>query len=256
VTDLTIASEARGDLLRRGASAWERVAAKTSGNVLTGDGTDAVSAAIATPLAVAANANLAALGVMVVPVLSTGSVVDGTDMTGVATATAFTVTIGNGALANAQSELTLTWPADVSHELTFRVVNVKAGGSAGDQQARVVLTFGGGLAWVWPIVCDQNGNVTMQGGYDWPGTPHGKDGSSATRWIRVRVDGTRISVYVSNTSTFGGPIYDDVGAGLVIVGASTSATIATLKLAGQQVTTTADVGGNTVTIDNVTIKRL
>ena len=34
VTDLTIASEARGDLLRRGASAWQRVAAKTSGSVV------------------------------------------------------------------------------------------------------------------------------------------------------------------------------------------------------------------------------
>lgn len=62
VTDLTITSEARGDLLRRGASAWQRVAAATSGNVVCGDGTDVVSAAIATPLAVNAAANLTALG--------------------------------------------------------------------------------------------------------------------------------------------------------------------------------------------------
>lgn len=56
VTDLTIASEARGDLLRRGASAWERVAAKTSGNLVGGDGTDVVSltpAVAAPPLAFA-----------------------------------------------------------------------------------------------------------------------------------------------------------------------------------------------------------
>lgn len=46
VTDLTITSEARGDLLRRGASAWERVAAKTSGNIMCGDGTDVISAAM------------------------------------------------------------------------------------------------------------------------------------------------------------------------------------------------------------------
>jgi hypothetical protein len=43
VTDLTIASEARGDILRRGAAAWERVSAKTSGQILVGDGTDIVS---------------------------------------------------------------------------------------------------------------------------------------------------------------------------------------------------------------------
>jgi hypothetical protein len=42
VTDLTIASEARGDLLRRGTSAWERVAVGTNGQVLTSDGTDPV----------------------------------------------------------------------------------------------------------------------------------------------------------------------------------------------------------------------
>jgi hypothetical protein len=42
VTDLTIASEARGDLLRRGTSAWQRVAVGTNGQVLTSDGTDPV----------------------------------------------------------------------------------------------------------------------------------------------------------------------------------------------------------------------
>lgn len=40
--DLNIASQARGDLLRRGASAWERVVAKTSGTFIGGDGTDVV----------------------------------------------------------------------------------------------------------------------------------------------------------------------------------------------------------------------
>lgn len=47
VTDLTITNEARGDLLRRGASAWERVAAKTADYVLVGDGTDITSAPLA-----------------------------------------------------------------------------------------------------------------------------------------------------------------------------------------------------------------
>jgi hypothetical protein len=40
--DLEISSETRGDLLRRGASAWERYAIGTSGKVLQSDGTDPV----------------------------------------------------------------------------------------------------------------------------------------------------------------------------------------------------------------------
>lgn len=40
VADLTISSEARGDLLRRGASAWERVALGASGRALVSDGAD------------------------------------------------------------------------------------------------------------------------------------------------------------------------------------------------------------------------
>lgn len=43
---LSLASEARGDIIRRGASAWERHAAKTSGQVLIGDGTDIASVAL------------------------------------------------------------------------------------------------------------------------------------------------------------------------------------------------------------------
>jgi len=42
VTDFTIASEARGDILRRGASAWERVACKATGTFVGGDVTDVV----------------------------------------------------------------------------------------------------------------------------------------------------------------------------------------------------------------------
>lgn len=58
VADLTITSEARGDLLRRGASAWERVAAKTSGQILVGDGTDIVSVAVSGHATLAANGAL------------------------------------------------------------------------------------------------------------------------------------------------------------------------------------------------------
>src|SRR3990167_5066357 len=46
VTDLTLASEARGDIARRGASVWAAHSAKTAGQVLLGDGTDIVSTAL------------------------------------------------------------------------------------------------------------------------------------------------------------------------------------------------------------------
>lgn len=61
VTDLTIASEAQGDLLRRGASAWQRVAAKTAGQVVMGDGTDVVSLALGGDVATVSAAGSVAL---------------------------------------------------------------------------------------------------------------------------------------------------------------------------------------------------
>ena len=63
----------RGDLLRRGASAAERFAAVTSGNVVAGNGTDVVSVAIATPLAVDASGNRTALGLGGAAVLNVGT---------------------------------------------------------------------------------------------------------------------------------------------------------------------------------------
>ena len=69
VSDLTITSEARGDLLRRGASGWERFAAKTDGSVVAGDGTDvslrtisAVLAAGGLPILSKASITLSATG--------------------------------------------------------------------------------------------------------------------------------------------------------------------------------------------------
>jgi hypothetical protein len=65
--DIEVASEARGDILRRGASAWERLSAKTSGQVLVGDGTDLVS------VAVSGDATLAANGALTVADVTLGS---------------------------------------------------------------------------------------------------------------------------------------------------------------------------------------
>jgi hypothetical protein len=46
VTDLSLTSEARGDIARRNASTWGRLSAKTAGQLLLGDGTDVISAAL------------------------------------------------------------------------------------------------------------------------------------------------------------------------------------------------------------------
>ncbi len=96
-SDLTIASEARGDILRRGASAWERVAAKTAGNVVAGDGTDAVSVAIATPLAVAPAANRVALGLSIAPLDDPGAWTLDAGVTVAAATLTATLTSGGGA---------------------------------------------------------------------------------------------------------------------------------------------------------------
>lgn len=65
--DLEVASEARGDILRRGASAWERHSAKASGKILVGDGTDVAS------VAVSGDATLAADGALTVADVTVGS---------------------------------------------------------------------------------------------------------------------------------------------------------------------------------------
>lgn len=52
--DLNIASQARGDILRRGASAWERLSAKDSAKILIGDGTDVVSVAVSGDVTISA----------------------------------------------------------------------------------------------------------------------------------------------------------------------------------------------------------
>jgi hypothetical protein len=65
--DLELTGEARGDIIRRGATNWERVSAKTSGQILVGDGTDVVS------VAVSGDASLSAAGALTVADVTLGS---------------------------------------------------------------------------------------------------------------------------------------------------------------------------------------
>ena len=262
VTDLTITSEARGDILRRGASAWQRVSAKTAGNVVAGDGTDVVSQAIATTLAVNAAANLAAIGGAAGPVypdLSAGSIVDTGAVTGVATATTFTATTAIGAAVNDGSELTISWPAvSLGAEVTFRAVLTLAG--AGDLVAKLTFALGGSTAGQrLTLLTDENGNTTMDpgGGSSWPGTPLGNSPSAprATTWIKVRVDPLGMAVWSSATSQFDGPFYAVGGSNLLAANSAAPPTIATLKFYLSQVTAVAtDV--STIVVDNVSVRPL
>jgi len=52
VSDLTIASEAQGDILRRNAASWGRLAAKTDKYILIGDGSDITSVAVSGDVAI------------------------------------------------------------------------------------------------------------------------------------------------------------------------------------------------------------
>lgn len=65
--DLNVASQARGDILRRGASAWERISGKDSGKILLGDGTDIISAAVS------GDATIGAAGALTVTDVTVGS---------------------------------------------------------------------------------------------------------------------------------------------------------------------------------------
>ena len=193
---------------------------------------------------------------VITPDLTTGTIVNGIDVTGVATATAFTVTVVSGALVNANSELTLTWPtgATTQAEITFRCAHTHAG--AGNTVGKLTINFGGAaIGTSWPLVNDDQGNTTMSGA--WPGTPLGQSPPAprSTTWVRVIVTPISAEVYASATANFDGPFYAAPGSNVLVNNAAVPASIATLQFAGEQRTATADAT-STVTIDNVTIRPL
>ena len=253
-SDLTIASEARGDLLRRGASSWQRVAAKTAGNLVGGDGTDVVSVPIATPLAVSPTANLVALGLLAQPDLSSGTIVPGTDVTGAATATAFTATIASGALANAVATNTVPWPSTLDTSITLTARVVCSGAGAGARAAILKLLYGAAAAGDFlELDVDDSGNVSL---IDQTGSIGGQSAPTPTRtttWIRLRVCGKRVTAWNSATGIFTSPFYDADLSWLVIATANSYATIASLFASGGQYGTTADASGSVV-VDNLTIR--
>lgn len=173
-------------------------------------------------------------------------------VTSSATATSFTISIPSGSAALDNSELTIDWPSTASVDcyVTLRVRHTKTG--AGNQVMRLTLQLAGCASSTWPIVADENGNVTMEGG--WPGTPLGIAASPthSTTWIRVRMNGPKISVYQSDTNQFGGPMYSQEG---TLTNNTTTVAIDYIRIAGQQLNATADSASSMI-VDNVTITNI
>ena len=136
VTDLTITSEAQGDLLRRNVTSWGRFSAKTLGAVVTGDGSTVVSAAIATPLAVAPAANRIALGTGADPMTGaawTDTAPAGTSVTWAASTLTLTVDAGTAdgaSTLNASGNTSPEW-WDVCARLAVTSGNGEASGNLG-----------------------------------------------------------------------------------------------------------------------------
>ncbi len=188
------------------------------------------------------------------PNLAAGTVVDTGNVTGSATAMAFVVNIAADAHNGDNSTTTLTWDSDNAAVLTARCVF--AGTSAGDRVAVLTITLGGvSGGTTFDLVIDGNGNVTFKQngafvvGHAW--TP-----PRSTTWVRLRLDGVRVTVWDSSSGTFASPFYDNLSHSEFVTNAAGAyTTIATLTLTGNQSTADA-TGATTITVDNVTIRHL
>jgi hypothetical protein len=116
---LHIASQARGDILRRGASSWERHSAKASGQILVGDGTDVAS------VAVSGDATLASSGALTVAAASiVSSMLDPGLIQSAAFSIANAAIIGTsaGELSHAAGYEMVAAVADKAHEFIACIV--------------------------------------------------------------------------------------------------------------------------------------
>ena len=207
VTDLTITSEAHGDLLRRGATVWERVSAKTSGNVVAGDGTDVVSVPIATPLAVSPTANLVALGLLAQPDLSAITITDSGGATHVATATSVVITVPNGTASGARSAASgLTWPSGIGNafELICRFAWAGTLGPGGAFVIEVGVDMAGApVAGKYLVIqADGSGGANVRYGAGTSMGSRGSGGGASSLWLKLRVSGPTVTGWVAPDANF------------------------------------------------------
>lgn len=189
------------------------------------------------------------------PDLTTGTYTGGAKVSAVVTSSTITATIVSGATNGDGAQVVLTPPTDSGAELeiTFRAVHAHSG--AGNQVAKLLVTLGGAATGTsWPLVNDEGGTTTMNSG--WPGTPLGNvPGARTTTWVRVRISALGVTVSVSADGNFKGPFYAYAGATVLVNNASAPATIASITLRAEQRTVAANAT-STLTIDNVTVRRL
>lgn len=131
--DLEFASEARGDIIRRGAANWERVAAKTSGQILVGDGTDIVS------VAVSGDVTLSSAGVTAIGTAKVTNAMLAKPRVRCVTETVTAASLTDGGAAVGTKTLTAAIPAGARYLATTCTALV---GFAGDTSA--VVTIGDG----------------------------------------------------------------------------------------------------------------
>lgn len=187
------------------------------------------------------------------PVLSSGTLTQGTLVTGVATATTYTATIAVGAVDGAGARLDLAFPAGiVDFDLVARVTI--AGPSAGNQRAGIsAISSAGPGTELW---VDDTGKISWRSNLDVElatVTPVGVN----PVYLKIRVRDGLMLAYWSNTSTFsriaiGGPANNN---GTLISTAAAGVTWATLRLRVWQDATTAD-GVTVLTFDNVTVRAI
>jgi len=261
VTDLTIASEARGDLLRRGASAWERVSAKTSGNVVAGDGTDVVSQPIATTLAVAPAANLIALGLVAQPDLSAITITDSGSATHVATATSVVITVPNGTGSGAMSSASgLTWPSGIGNafEIVCRFQWAGTMGPGGVLAIEVGVDMAGApVAGRYLVIQGDtggSGNVRYDAGTSMGSRASG-GGAASSMWLKLRVSGPTVTAWVAPDANFNIAAFvnDSTTVATYFVNNTNTPSIGSWHFFGVMAGASA-TSDCTITIDNLTIR--
>lgn len=200
VVDLTMTGEAQGGLVRRNAAAWGYFDANDSGTVVSGDGTDVVSQAIATVLAVAPTANRAAIYPTTTPSLTSSAgwtIVDAGTAVGVVAGGAFTVTIesiGSGGVADTSGATRALPTVGQAFQVVFSASIDTAG--AGTVYGGVRLAFGAVTLIVF--LADQGTLGVDDGAYTAVVAGQPIDG---TLWTLCTFDGDQLVVWTAIGTT-------------------------------------------------------
>ena len=186
VGDLTITSEARGDLLRRNASAWGRLPASTADTFVGGDGTDVVARTAAQVLAalITWTPSLASSAGWTDVSSGGGSVaITGGTLTG---------TVPGSIAATIVGAATIPWGSTDCYDVRARVQIT--GDTTSNAKGHLRVNFAGGA-----ITINQQGDGTLQllttfGGFSLWATVASRP-IGGTGWVRLRITGQRVTAW-------------------------------------------------------------